>query len=378
MKVKSLKIKNFKSFGSHANDVEDQIRQLSSFNMLYGYNNSGKSNILKFLNLVFQPKTANERIRVEGEKFDRQTVAPFWKGLIDDSGFLFHKNNRSKPIEFNFIIEISHDELRNNFQGFHDLEKDFLNGTHANATFDISGRIKAVDEFHTSEISLDQVKLNRKLIYSIDHKGNTSYFEKAKREDSPLINDGVAFANLLSVFNNLICFLDNNRFFSVERITHGETELNSSSFKNWLYNLYLDPKQYKIFSELTEFIKKNKVSIKNTDEGLFKDVEKNSPFGEFNPEFSKSGKDEIEIMLKSGKGRFPLTSFGTGIQQFLFILTKVFMTRSRIVLIEELEMNFSPKYQQELLEIIKKLISQGKIDQLFFTSIHEMISRFMR
>ncbi len=34
-------------------------------------------------------------------------------------------------------------------------------------------------------------------------------------------------------------------------------------------------------------------------------------------------------------------------------------------------MNFSPKYQKELLEILKKLISAGKIDQVFFTTHSE-------
>jgi len=178
----------------------------------------------------------------------------------------------------------------------------------------------------------------------------------------------VAFNNLLSIFNDLICFLDNSRYFGTERITHEPTELNSSSFKNWLYNLYLDPKEYKVFADLVDFIEKNKISAKTSDEALFKGVEGNSPFTDFNPEFSKSGKGEIEVMLKSGKGRFPLTSFGTGIQQLLYILSRLFMSNSKVVLIEELEMNFSPKYQQELLGILRALIEKGKIDQVFFTT----------
>ncbi len=368
MKIKNFTIKNFKSFSSHTNEVEDQIRQLSGINMLYGYNNSGKSNILKFLNLIFQSKVNNERIVVEGDVIERRSVAPFWKGLIDDSGFFFHKNNRSKPIEFNFIIKVTHDNLKSKFEGFDVLKKDFLSDTHSYATFDLTGRIKAVDGFHTSEIVLDQVKLNKKKIYSIDGKGKLFYFEEAKNKKSSLINDGVAFNNLLSIFNDLICFLDNSRYFGTERITHEPTELNSSSFKNWLYNLYLDPKEYKVFADLVDFIEKNKISAKTSDEALFKGVEGNSPFTDFNPEFSKSGKGEIEVMLKSGKGRFPLTSFGTGIQQLLYILSRLFMSNSKVVLIEELEMNFSPKYQQELLGILRALIEKGKIDQVFFTT----------
>ena len=44
------------------------------------------------------------------------------------------------------------------------------------------------------------------------------------------------------------------------------------------------------------------------------------------------------------------------------------MSNSKVVLIEELEMNFSPKYQQELLGILKALMEKGKIDQVFFTT----------
>ena len=369
MKIKNFTIRNFKSFSNHPNVVEDQVRSLSQFNMLYGYNNSGKSNILKFLSLIFQPKIERERILVDDSQEIRQRPSSFWKGFIDDSGFLFHKNNRKIPVEFSFIIEVAHDEIKSGgFPNYDDLKKDFLSNTHEYATFKFEGSIKAVDDFHTSEIDLKSVSLNTLSVLSKDSGGKISYFVQAKRDKSPLKNDGLALGNLLSLFNNAVCFFDNGRFFNTEKMNSEVTELTSSGYKNWLYNLYMNPQKHKIFSDLSEFIRKNKIGIKTSDEDLFKGVEKNSPFTDFNPEFSKVGKDEIELMLKVGKERFPLSSYGTGIQQLLYILSKIFITNSRILLIEELEMNFSPKYQQEVLEVLRDLIVAGKIDQVFFTT----------
>jgi predicted ATP-dependent endonuclease of OLD family len=337
--------------------------------MLYGYNNSGKSNILKFLNLIFQPKVQREGITVEGTREVREKQSSFWNGFIDDSGFLFHKNNRKTPIEFDFRIEVMHDEIKKGgFLNFEDLNKDFLNSNRDYATFEFYGKIKAFDEFHTSEIILDSAKLNKLSILSRDANGKTAYFEKARNAKSPLKGDGIAFDNLLSIFNNAVCFFDNGRFFNTEKMDTNVKELTPSSYKNWLYNVSMSPERYRIFSELTDFLRKNKIAVKNDDEDLFKGAEKNSPFGDFTPEFAKVGKDEIELMLRVGKDRFPLSSYGTGIQQLLYILSKVYITNSRILLIEELEMNFSPKYQKGVLELLKNLLTARKIDQVFFTT----------
>jgi predicted ATP-dependent endonuclease of OLD family len=369
MKIKNFTIRNFKSFSNNANVVHDQVRSLSQFNMLYGYNNSGKSNVLKFLTVIFQPKVDRERITVDDKAEIRQRPSSFWKGFIDDSGFLFHKNDRKTPIEFNFIIEVKQDEIKKGgFANFDDLKKDYLSSTQDYGTFELTGVIKAIDDFHTSEIELETVSLNKLATFSKDSTGKPSYFEGAKRAKSPLKNDGVAFESLMSLFNNAVCFFDNSRFFSSEKMDPDVTELTSSGYKNWLYNLHMSPQKYKEYTDLVKFVGKHKIGSKTADEAGFKGVEKNSPFIDFDPEFSKVGKDEIELMLKVGKERFPLSSYGTGIQQLLYILSKVYVTNSRILLIEELEMNFSPKYQQEVLEVLRDLIVAGKIDQVFFTT----------
>lgn len=75
-------------------------------------------------------------------------------------------------------------------------------------------------------------------------------------------------------------------------------------------------------------------------------------------------------MLTNSFNRLPLDSFGTGIQQIIYILAKIFEAKPKIVLIEEIELNLSPKYQCELIQhFLLKFIQKGKIlDQLFFTT----------
>src|SRR5260221_6830242 len=102
MKITRLSVTNYKSFGSNVNPVDDDIRGLKNINMVYGYNNSGKSNLLKFLHLIFQPKVTSTGIKVEGEgeKLTSDQEFAFWRGPILNSAFIFHKNNREKAITF--------------------------------------------------------------------------------------------------------------------------------------------------------------------------------------------------------------------------------------------------------------------------------------
>ncbi len=73
-----------------------------------------------------------------------------------------------------------------------------------------------------------------------------------------------------------------------------------------------------------------------------------------------------------GEGiRYPLSNYGSGIQQLLYILVKIFSTNSKIILIEELELNLSPLYQLELIKFLSDEINKttnNKINQFFFTT----------
>lgn len=369
MKITNLTVKNFKSFGTSTNPIDDQINGLNSINMIYGLNNSGKSNLLKFINLIFQPKTSQAGITVEGERMQTGEDIAFWKGPIINSPYIFHKNNREVPVEFEFNLKVTHQEIQKfGFSQFGDL-RPLLSRTHDYASFSFKGQIRKVDDFDTAEMHMLEVSVNSKVIYSLDETGRSVFFEAVTQNNS-LKGDAIAFSNLMAVFSNAALFLDNNRYLGGEVLSHGEIELSPGKFKNWFYHLYLNPKRHKIFEQLGAFIKKYKIapSEVNADDAVFSAAEKNSPFHPFNPEFALLEDNNIEVMFKRGKERLPLSSFGTGVQQILYILTTLFSTNSRIILIEELELNLSPRYQKELFKILWALIDDGQIDQVFFTT----------
>lgn len=369
MKITRLSLTNYKSFSTSANAQEDEVTGLSNFNMIYGYNNSGKSNLLKFIHLIFEPKVSKTEILVEGEKMQSDEEVSFWKGPIINSPFIFHKNNRSKKITFSITLQVTHKEIENSgFTQYAELSEIFSK-TRDYATFVFAGEIRKIDDYDTSEIVLTSAKSNSKLIYSLDASKRGVYFESLSKENI-LKSDSTAFFNLLSFFSNSTLFLDNNRYLTNEPVNKKVKDFSTLTYKNWLYNLSLNPKTNQIFDDLNNFIKKYKIAppVSNPANATFAEAEKNSPFINFNPEFGLLEDDTIEIMFKRGKERYPLSSFGTGIQQLLYILTALYTSKSRIILIEELELNLSPRYQRELFNILRALIDDGKIDQVFFTT----------
>jgi AAA15 family ATPase/GTPase len=369
MKITRLSITNYKSFSTSANPVEDDITGLKNINMVYGYNNCGKSNLLKFIHLIFQSKVAKKEITVEGQKMETDEEVTFWRGPIINSPFIFHKNNRSNPITFKITLVVTHVEIKDSgFNQYKELSTLF-SSTHDYATFFFEGAIRKVDDYDTAEMGLLKASINNKVIYSLDQAKRGVYFESTPK-DNKLKSDSTAFLNLLSFFNNATLFLDNNRYLISEPIDKKIESFSALTFKNWLYNLSLSPRRNQIFEQLNSFIKKYKISPNpgNVDDSTFNEVEKNSPFANFNPEFAVLDDDTIEIMFKRGRDRFPLSSFGTGIQQLLYILTALYTSTARIILIEELELNLSPRYQRELFNILIALITDRKIDQVFFTT----------
>lgn len=367
MKISKFTIKNYKSFGSSANPHDDQVNGLSSINMVYGYNNSGKSNLLKFIHLIFQPKITRQGVVVEGQRLETESDISFWRGPITDSPFIFHKNNRDLPIEFEMDIKVTNKEIKDSgFGQYQDLETIFSR-TRDFSTFVLKGKIVRLDNFDTAEMMLTECQLNSKNIYKIGNDSRPIYFDGLPVK-SNLKGDSIAFSNLLSIFNSAAIFLDNNRYLGNEKLNKELIKLSPTGFKNWLHDLYLSPERYNVFEDLGVFIKKYKISPGRNNDSVFSDVEKNSPFNNFNPEFAILKGDHIELMFKRGKDRFPLSSFGTGVQQLLYILTTLFYSNSKIVLIEELELNLSPRYQSELFKILWALIEAKKIDQIFFTT----------
>lgn len=356
MIIKKLAFKNFKSF---SDDFRNQdLGKLDILTLIYGENNSGKSNILKFIDLIFKRKIELEdSLLVSGQNLSRPSDrSPFWKGRITKDAFLFHKNDRSKNIEFKILVGFNISEiskLENSASLLNELDV-----TGKSFDLKISGNIKSLVDPYDSEITLDSVYLNKKEIYSFSSRSN-KYFQGVK--GNSLKDDSILFENLMGLLNDSVLFLNHNRFLNNERENNSIT-LSPNNFKNWLHNLTLDSVKYSKYTDFLDFIKSKNISG-NSGQVL----------SQFDPTYARKG-EEFDVFLKSNFERLPLNSFGTGIMQILLILAMIYETNAKIILIEELELNLSPKTQQELLQILGNLISSKKIDQVIFTSHSNILS----
>lgn len=346
MQIEEVSIKNYKSFSKSS----VKVGGFKNINMVYGYNNSGKSNFIKFLELIFKKKEIFQTVTFNENNISQQRTASigylnFWESTISNMPFIFRHDNRKLPIDFECRIKMQHDEMV-------DLKttlSSFLNATHEYATINIKGQIIAMDDV-TSKISLIEAKLNKKIIYQ---NSSPFYFPGSKIFEG----NKKIFEYFLGLLNDCVLFLENDRNLVSELWSNEQqSQLSSKNFKNWLYNLYMESPKYAEFIEFCEFLKKFKTE----------NIEK-SPLKQADLGFSKFG-DNIDVMLKNGSVRLPLSNFGTGIHQIFYILAKIFFSKARIILIEELELNLSPKYQRELFYNLNTLIENKKIDQVFFTT----------
>ncbi len=356
MILKNLNFTNFKSFSS---EIKNQkLDKLDILTLIYGENNSGKSNLLKFISILFKGKLElDNTVLVSGQSLSRPSdKTPFWKGRITNDAFLFHKNDRSKNISFEATLAFKLEEISNLENSKLFIRELGILGK----SFDveIKGFIRSLSDPYDSEIILESVVINKKKVYEIKD-GAPVFFQSST---GSLKNDSITFENLMGLLSDCVLFLDHNRFLNSENENSIDTPLTPNNFKNWLHNLTLDPLKYSKYLKFVAFIKANSIPG-NTGKVL----------AEFEPTYSRKG-SEIDILLKSNSERLPIGSFGTGIMQILLILALIFETKSKIVLIEELELNLSPSTQQDLLKILGSLVEKKYIDQVIVTSHSGILS----
>lgn len=366
MQINYLKVKNFKSL------VDVDVTGFALVNFIHGYNNSGKSNFLKFLELLFKRKTIEStesymdenNVHRSRNKIDQ--ITPFWSGYIYDMPFIFTNNKRDKKIVFEVQLELDNTEYPHSAEL---IAAEYLYTNRATTPIKISGEIISLNQ-NDSQMILKEVKLKGKIIYS-DNSGAQKFFEALA--GSTLADNEAIFTDIMDTFNNCVMLIESERYFSKEKLSQDPPDIfSTANFKNWIYGLSLDADRFDKFTSLITFLDgfvlTSKVA-KVLDKNLV-----NYPFVKTKMNFSKF-KDEIEVMLENPVGRFPLKNFGTGIQQILYILSRIFDTQSKIVLIEELELNLSPEYQELIINNLQIFLSDKLINQVFFTSHSDYLNR---
>src|SRR4030042_6593483 len=110
MQIKNVEVKNYRSL------KKVTVGSLKTINMLYGYNNTGKSNFLRFIELVFRRKARSTSIKyvAEAGPKEERTEEPtgWWEGEFNHPAFMFTDDKRKFEITFLVDMTLEHSELR--------------------------------------------------------------------------------------------------------------------------------------------------------------------------------------------------------------------------------------------------------------------------
>lgn len=337
MKIKSFEIENYRSL------KYIKIEEFEISTIFYGLNNAGKSNILNALHLIFKRKQ-----KLSGETLS--ALENFHSGVLPDFGNNYFKNS-SVEIKFTVVVEINSKnlEIDSGISSFFPKPDNYL--------FTFAGTISKQEpiEYNYSEIKMTQVVVGSKKIYEQGKRG-FFYFPTIDkmRKNQAQLNE--SFTRLLDVFNDCVSIIPSERDILDTKSSDAKfSSLNSRSFKKFLYDLYLSPNKYQLFEKIDDTFSK-------------------APFNYGRISFSED-KEMLEIMIKESDFRLPIKHLGSGVMQSLFIVTSIICSRSRIICIEELEQNLSPKMQYQILQKIQQLISDSQFDQLILSSHSSVYSK---
>ena len=169
MHIRQLHVKNYRSL----KDVS--IGDLSRFVVLYGENDSGKSNILSFLEHVFSQKYIEEVTDVpqEIENIPIRRPTGFWRGEITNFSDNFYRNS-SESIDFSILIEFKRREILTLIA----LPPEFLEKLPDKRDYDllkIEGQIVKSASADRAEMILHNAEFNQKSFYDSSLSENSRY-----------------------------------------------------------------------------------------------------------------------------------------------------------------------------------------------------------
>src|SRR6266496_160111 len=223
------------------------VGDLSPAVIFYGENDSGKSNILTFLDVIFQQKYIEEIIQSPNASLVQRRSTGFWEGQIADFSNNFYLNNQ-QPIAFSICLKFDRAEVL----AIKSLPSSFTDLLPKNRNEDvlvIEGKVNPVGP-DRAEMILIEVKLNKKQFYT--NANSPDFLPDA-------IFASLSVAERRSIFDSIMNKLDNaflrippDRFISKEqeapRGTH--IELSAKSLKNWLFQLSHDQNGEKIVRQV--------------------------------------------------------------------------------------------------------------------------------
>jgi len=349
MYIKSLSVKNYRSLRNV------YIGNLSPVVILYGENNSGKSNVLSFLEQVFKRKREYKELLVDDPGALERQLTNFWDGIIENFSDNFYKNT-NEPIEFTVIIDFTTPELQALGTFPTKFTDKLAKKTHKNH-LSLVGKIEQIDST-TARLRIDAMTINNKdfLIIKDDLPQYLTGFSIKEAGEALDI-----FDRLMRNFNDSFLRISPERFIErEEEIPRGsKLDLEPDKLKNWLFQTNLNRDTEGIFQEIVSSFEK-------------------TPFQYGKLSLARLEPILIELYIEqSNSVKLPIGRKGSGVQQVLMILSYVAMTKARFIGIEEPEINLSPKSQKSVYENLRNLVmSAGRVvDQVFVTTHSPVIAR---
>lgn len=342
MYIKKIQIQNYRSL----KDIS--VGDLSPVVILYGENNSGKSNLLSFLYHFFRRKKAEEKLVLsDAESSVPQQEEDFWRGEMDNFSDNFYKDT-NEPIGFQIHIQFSTAEIRV-LGPFPPEFQDKLSANNQQHLV-VAGQIGRLGENRAS-FDLHKVLFNNKSFFKIV-KESPVYLDAFEIADPAGGLD--TFQRIMGSLNDAFLRIPPDRYISTETELSRDkkVKLNHINFKNWLFQQNLDRESEKFFREIatsfeSEPFNHGRISLARIDDGL------------------------IEIYVENKGGlKLPLGRKGSGLQQILMILSFVTVTNVPFLGIEELEINLSPKSQKLVFNNLVNLVKSGvsPLKQVFLTT----------
>jgi len=309
MKIKSITINGYRSIS----DSGLSLGNTQKINLLIGANNSGKSNILKFINMLGDPRFAGS-IRTVGYKDPVQLAYPL---AIED----FKDFDPDKSFRFTLEVEPTED--------FKLACKDIIPYQDFSITFEIKKNgASAVISHLTNFVE------------------NISEGELRRYEEKKGIHGGSRSDRLVSAVAGLN-LPKQASLISVEYLDEFRKITDNVEIRKKLNDII----NYNHTTQHTA--KKAKSSLCR----YFKDI-----FG-FDIDIKIPSLDQ-EIQLVIDDSQTPLSSLGTGYQEIVLIAFVLITTSADIICIDEPELHLHPKAQRALLNLM------SNIDKQFFLATH--------
>lgn len=368
MKIVKVEIDGYRSLKNV------KIQNLADINIFHGENNTGKSNIIKALEIFFSEKKVFKKIvgtkAGELEKtIEKREMGFVGKVPLEDSDFY---NLEKQPIKFTVELEMNKEEMEGIKKKIEKEEAKKLAPRKQNL-IKISAEISPnliTDPQETEDIYYGDFQLTSFYINDDVYISNRAYTTAIDEIEKLLMG---SFSNINS----------NRTIINEIDLGGKDGEIGVNNIQKYLYDIHLSEKIED--REKLKEIKKKFNEINEIGEISFsvKQLTPQEKFGRFEAgvqhvEILRKKQIKIMILSPDNKLLLPIENIGSGIQQSLIIIANFIANKKALLFgIEELEANLSPRNQEIIFYTIKKMMDDKSlnINQIFITSHSVVFSK---